>query len=156
MKGLEGRRGLHDQASQRLSGERVSALVERHAAGSAQPTPTRLTGSWDPSTIWTPALSHVETRRVANDYTIRFQGKRYQIDRKAIVPGLRGGKVRLERPAGRQPRGALRQARAGVEAAVTRAPSPGTPKSRPLPLRPRRLLVKLLAARAATGWRVSI
>ena len=42
------------------------------------------------------ALSHVETRRVANDYTIRFQGKRYQIDRKAIVPGLRGGKVRLE------------------------------------------------------------
>ena len=42
------------------------------------------------------ALSHVEHRRVANDYTIRFQGKRYQIDRKAIVPGLRGGKVRLE------------------------------------------------------------
>ena len=42
------------------------------------------------------ALSHVEARRVANDYTIRFQGKRYQIDRKAIVPGLRGGKVRLE------------------------------------------------------------
>ncbi len=42
------------------------------------------------------ALSHVETRRVANDYTIRFQGKRYQIDGKAIVPGLRGGKLRLE------------------------------------------------------------
>ena len=42
------------------------------------------------------ALSHVEARRVANDYTIRFQGKRYQIDRKAIVPGLRGGQVRLE------------------------------------------------------------
>ena len=42
------------------------------------------------------ALSHVEARRVANDYTIRFQGKRYQIDRKAIVPGPRGGKVRLE------------------------------------------------------------
>ena len=42
------------------------------------------------------ALSHVEARRVANDYTIRFQRKLYQIDRKAIVPGLRGGKVRLE------------------------------------------------------------
>ncbi len=42
------------------------------------------------------ALSHVETRRVANDYTIRFQGKLYQIGRQAIVPGLRGGKVRLE------------------------------------------------------------
>ena len=42
------------------------------------------------------ALSHVETRRVANDYTIRFHGQLFQIDRKAIVPGLRGGKVRLE------------------------------------------------------------
>ncbi len=42
------------------------------------------------------ALSHVETRRVANDYTIRFRGQLYQIGRKAIVPGLRGGKVRLE------------------------------------------------------------
>ena len=42
------------------------------------------------------ALSHVEARRVANDYTIRFQGKRYQIARKTIVPGLRGGKVRVE------------------------------------------------------------
>ena len=42
------------------------------------------------------ALSHVVTRRVANDYTIRFEGKHYQIDRKAIVPGLRGGQVRLE------------------------------------------------------------
>ncbi len=42
------------------------------------------------------ALSHVETRRVANDYTIRFRGQLYQIDRQAIVPGLRGGQVRLE------------------------------------------------------------
>ena len=42
------------------------------------------------------ALSHVEARRVANDYTIRFQGKRYQIARKTIVPGLRGGQVRVE------------------------------------------------------------
>ena len=37
-----------------------------------------------------------ETRRVANDYTIRFRGQFYQIDRKTIVQGLRGGKVRLE------------------------------------------------------------
>ncbi len=43
------------------------------------------------------ALSHVETRRVANDYTIRFRGKSYQIDRKAIVPGLRNSRVRVER-----------------------------------------------------------
>ena len=43
------------------------------------------------------ALSHVETRQVANDYTIRFRGKSYQIDRKAIVPGLRNSRVRVER-----------------------------------------------------------
>ena len=43
------------------------------------------------------ALSQVETRRVANDYTIRFRGKSYQIDRKAIVPGLRNSRVRVER-----------------------------------------------------------
>ena len=43
------------------------------------------------------ALSHVETRRVANDCTIRFRGKSYQIDRKAIVPGLRNSRVRVER-----------------------------------------------------------
>ena len=37
---------------------------------------SRLTGSWDPSTICDSALSHVETRRVANDVgTIRFQVK---------------------------------------------------------------------------------
>ena len=73
------------------------------------------------------ALSHVETRRVANDYTIRFQGKRYQIDRKAIVPGLREGTA--GEPAGRQPRGALRQARAGVEALSHGPPVRGLQKA---------------------------
>jgi hypothetical protein len=42
------------------------------------------------------ALSRVETRQVANDYTIRFEGKLYQIARPAIRPGLRGANVRLE------------------------------------------------------------
>ena len=36
----------------------------------------------DPGSV----LSHDEARRVANDYTIRFRGRLYQIDRKAIVP----------------------------------------------------------------------
>jgi transposase len=43
------------------------------------------------------SLSHVETRQVANDYTIRFQTKLYQIQRSEIRAGLRGGQVRLER-----------------------------------------------------------
>lgn len=41
-------------------------------------------------------LSHVEERGVAPDYTLRYQGKLYQIARQAIRPGLRGGRVRVE------------------------------------------------------------
>jgi hypothetical protein len=41
-------------------------------------------------------LSHVETRQVANDYTVRYRGKVYQIERAAIRPGMRGANVRFE------------------------------------------------------------
>jgi len=41
-------------------------------------------------------LSVVDTRQVAADYTIRFQGKMYRIVRADIRPGLRGGMVRVE------------------------------------------------------------
>ena len=43
------------------------------------------------------ALSHVETRQVASDYTIRYDGKVYQIGRAGIVAGLRGSNLRVER-----------------------------------------------------------
>lgn len=43
------------------------------------------------------SLSHVETRQVANDYTIRFDNRIYQIQRPAIRAGLRGGTVRVEK-----------------------------------------------------------
>jgi hypothetical protein len=42
------------------------------------------------------SLSHVETRRVRNDYTLRWDGKLYQIEREAVTTGLRGSKVRVE------------------------------------------------------------
>lgn len=42
------------------------------------------------------ALSHVETRQVANAYTIRFEGRMYRIARADVVTGLRGGHVRVE------------------------------------------------------------
>ena len=42
------------------------------------------------------SLSHVETRQVRNDYTLRWNGALYQIGRKAIVNRLRGAKVRVE------------------------------------------------------------
>jgi len=42
-------------------------------------------------------LSHTETRRVANDYTIQFESKVYQIASKDIRAGMRGGDVRVEK-----------------------------------------------------------
>ena len=41
-------------------------------------------------------LSPVEKRLVTPDYTIRYQGKIYQIARRDIRAGLRGGRVRVE------------------------------------------------------------
>jgi hypothetical protein len=42
------------------------------------------------------SLSHVETRQVRPDYTLRWDGKLYQIERRAVVSGLRGANVRIE------------------------------------------------------------
>jgi transposase len=41
-------------------------------------------------------LSHVEERQVSNDYTVRYQGNLYQIDRRDVRVGLRGSRVRVE------------------------------------------------------------
>ena len=41
-------------------------------------------------------LSYVEPRLVDNDFTVSWDGKRYQIPRDAIIPGLRRSMVRVE------------------------------------------------------------
>lgn len=41
-------------------------------------------------------LSHVEQRQVSHGYTVRYQGKLYQIDRRDVRTGLRGSKLRIE------------------------------------------------------------
>jgi hypothetical protein len=41
-------------------------------------------------------LSHVEQRQVTNDYTVRYSGKVYQIDRPDIRAGMRKAMVRVE------------------------------------------------------------
>jgi len=43
------------------------------------------------------SLSIVETRQVRPDYTLRWGGKLYQIDRSAVTTGLRGANVRVEK-----------------------------------------------------------
>ncbi|HLH44398.1 MAG TPA: hypothetical protein VKV74_15515 [Bryobacteraceae bacterium] len=42
------------------------------------------------------SLSHVKTRQVRPDYTLRLDGKLYQIARLAVSTGLRGADVRVE------------------------------------------------------------
>jgi hypothetical protein len=42
------------------------------------------------------SLSHVETRQVRPDYTLRWDGKLYQIARQAVTTGLRRANVRVE------------------------------------------------------------
>ena len=42
------------------------------------------------------SLSRVETRQVRNDYTLRWDGRLYQIERQAITLGLRKANVRVE------------------------------------------------------------
>jgi hypothetical protein len=42
------------------------------------------------------ALSHVEQRVIANDYTFSFAGRRYQIVREQVKTGMRGKSVRIE------------------------------------------------------------
>jgi hypothetical protein len=41
-------------------------------------------------------LSHVEQRRISNDLTVQFQGKRYQIEKSQGQAGMRGERARLE------------------------------------------------------------
>jgi len=41
-------------------------------------------------------LSHVEQRQVTNDYTVRYDGKVYQIDRRDVRTGMRKAWVRFE------------------------------------------------------------
>jgi len=42
------------------------------------------------------SLSHVETRQVRNDYTFRWAGSLYRIERGSVASGMRGAAVRIE------------------------------------------------------------
>lgn len=43
------------------------------------------------------SLSHVETRQVGNDYTLRLDAELYRIEQQAVVSGLRKADVRVEK-----------------------------------------------------------
>jgi len=80
-------------------------------------------------------LSHVEERFVTSDYTIRYQGKIYQIARADIRPGLRGGQVRVEQRLDGSLAVKFRQHLLGVAECLTppKTPAPLKPISAPKP-----------------------
>src|SRR5579863_1149189 len=43
------------------------------------------------------SLSYVETRQIRNDYTFRWEGDLYQIERAFVVSGMRGAAARVEK-----------------------------------------------------------
>ena len=84
-----------EEANTYLEGEYLPLWNRSFTAVAANPTDAhrRLSREHDLAAI----LSHVEERVVTPDYTIRYEGKIYQIGRRDIRAGLRGGRVRVER-----------------------------------------------------------
>ncbi|HTY87370.1 MAG TPA: ISNCY family transposase [Candidatus Acidoferrum sp.] len=91
-------------------------------------------------------LSHVEQRQVTNDYTIRWEGKFYQIDRRDIRTGMRKAMVRVEQRLDgviavrfqeqyvrvRRCTQPVRELQAPPKAAAAKSPKPaGKPKRKP-------------------------
>ena len=88
-------------------------------------------------------LSQVEERIVTSDYTIRYQGKIYQIARADIRPGLRGGRVRVEQRLDGSMAVKFRQYRLSVAECQ---PQPKTPSL------PRRVLAPKAGSKAVHNW----
>lgn len=79
------------------------------------------------------ALSHVETRQVRNDYTLRWDGNLYQIERRAVRAGLRGATVRVQARLD----GALAVRYGERYLPVRRIDNPPAPKVKPAAVKPR-------------------
>jgi hypothetical protein len=83
-------------------------------------------------------LSHVETRHVYNDHTIRFDSKVYQIAHPDICAGLRGAVVRVEKRRDGSMAVRFRERYLGIEECVQRpnvnAPTPTKPKPQAKPV----------------------
>jgi len=84
-----------EQANAYLERTYLPLWNRRFTVAAANPTDAhrRLRTEHDLAAI----LSQVKERVVTNDYTIRYQGKIYQIGREEIRAGMRGGRVRVER-----------------------------------------------------------
>jgi len=83
-----------EQANAYLERTYLPLWNRRFTVAAANPTDAhrRLRTEHDLAAI----LSQVKERVVTNDYTIRYQGKIYQIGREEIRTGMRSGRVRVE------------------------------------------------------------
>jgi Homeodomain-like domain len=86
-------------------------------------------------------LSHIEWREVTNDYTVRYNSKLYQIDRRDVRVGLRKAKVqvqeRLDGTIHMRFQGQYLRIRRCAEPLKPVVPTDGTPTSTPPARKPR-------------------
>jgi len=87
--------GTLEQANAYLEREFLPAWEGRFTIAPANPTDAHRPLRREPDLA--AILSVVEERVVTNDYTLRYQGKSYQIARADLGGGLRGGKVQVEK-----------------------------------------------------------
>ena len=83
-----------EQANQYLTDDYLAWWEQELTVDAASPDDAHR--QLDKSHNLAASLSHVETRQVRPDYTLRWDGKLYQIERQAAVSGLRGANVRVE------------------------------------------------------------
>ena len=76
-------------------------------------------------------LSHVENRRVNNDYTILFETRIFQIAREDICAGLRGAVVRVEKRRDGSVAVRFRERYLGVEQCAQRPKEPAAKATKP-------------------------
>ncbi len=81
------------------------------------------------------SLSHVETREVKSDHTIRVDAVFYRIERESIVPGLRGADVRIEKRLDGTLAARFRDRY--LKIAACEKPPPAQPKEKRAPAQPR-------------------
>jgi len=78
------------------------------------------------------ALSHVEHRKVGNDYTFSFAGRRYQIARTDVKVGMRGNSLRIELHLSGTLRARFEGAYAEVSECGAKAPAAAKPGGKPV------------------------
>ena len=96
VKGLR-KAGVHTLPAAQQYLERVYLPLWNRRFTVAAANPTDAHRPWGLQHHRAGILSHVESRVVAPDYTVPWEGRRYQIARAALRAGLRGARVRMEK-----------------------------------------------------------